>query len=183
MIPSQRGTAPGIETPHPIGALLPGLLQDDEMVQRFTAGLDEVLAPLLLSLDNLGAHLDPALAPMDFVRWLAQWVGLAIDERWGDDHLRALVAGAVDLYRWRGTARGLRDLVAIYSGGEPEIVESGGAIASPTPGGTPPGSDATTVLVRVRVGSEAAVDIDRLDALVASAKPAHLSHRVEVVVG
>ena len=42
-----RGLVDGLASPHPIGALLPALYQEDEFAQRFTSGLDDVLAPAI----------------------------------------------------------------------------------------------------------------------------------------
>ncbi|MFJ6684417.1 phage tail protein [Streptomyces werraensis] len=70
-----RGSLDGLGSSAPIGAMLPAIFADDDLAQRFVAGLDEVLAPLLVVLDNLDAYFDPALAPLDFTRWLADWVG------------------------------------------------------------------------------------------------------------
>jgi phage tail-like protein len=36
--------------------------------------LHEVLAPVVATIDCLGAYLDPALTPEDFLRWLGGWV-------------------------------------------------------------------------------------------------------------
>ncbi|MCP9996844.1 phage tail protein [Streptomyces werraensis] len=70
-----RGSLDGLGSSAPIGAMLPAIFADDDLAQRFVAGLDEVLAPFLVVLDNLDAYFDPALAPLDFTRWLADWVG------------------------------------------------------------------------------------------------------------
>ncbi|MEU0910436.1 phage tail protein [Streptomyces althioticus] len=70
-----RGSVDGLGSSAPIGAMLPAIFADDDLAQRFVAGLDEVLAPFLVVLDNLDAYFDPALAPLDFTRWLADWVG------------------------------------------------------------------------------------------------------------
>ena len=67
-----RGMIEGLETPHPIGFELPGLFHDDDFTQRFTAALDEVIAPIFLTLDALEAYVDPWLAPEDFLGWLKQ---------------------------------------------------------------------------------------------------------------
>lgn len=90
-------------------------------------GLDELL-------DRVPAYLDPERTPAPFLDWLGGWVGLtlradletaalglegeaarAAAER--RERARALVAGAVPLYRLRGTRRGLEELVRILTGG------------------------------------------------------------------
>jgi phage tail-like protein len=175
-----RGLA-DLQTPHPLGSHLPGIYQEDDLFLRFVSAFDVALAPILSTLDNLAAYLDPQLAPDDFVDWLAGWVGFALDERWSLARRREFVRHAVRLYRRRGTVSGLKHQVAIFSGGEVEVIESGGAAWSRTPGGSWPGSAEPGLLVRVHVVPPHDIDIDRLDALVAAAKPAHLPHRVEVV--
>ncbi|NED82085.1 phage tail protein, partial [Streptomyces sp. SID11233] len=79
---------------------------DDDLAQRFVGGLDEVLAPILNVLDCLPAYFDPALAPVDFTRWLAEWVGAETDGDAPEDaeaeaRLRHAVAAAARLHRVR----------------------------------------------------------------------------------
>jgi len=173
----------GLESPHPLGQLLPGLYQDDDFAQRFTAGLDEVLAPVLVTLDGIEAYSDPRLAPADVVGWLAGWVGVELDEAWPVERQRALVAGAARLYAWQGTARGLRELVELYTGATVEIEESGGVAWSATPEAPLPGTPGGRVVVRLRVPDPSAVDLRRLERLVGRATPAELVPYVEVVQG
>ncbi|MGW2090124.1 hypothetical protein ACWCQ6_35010, partial [Streptomyces sp. NPDC001880] len=66
-----RAAVPGLASRYPIGGLLPALYADDDLAQRFTAGLDTVLAPVLSTLDNLPAYFDPLLTPADFLPWLS----------------------------------------------------------------------------------------------------------------
>ncbi|MEU3573930.1 SDR family oxidoreductase, partial [Kitasatospora sp. NPDC036755] len=66
-----RAAVPGLPSPYPIGRLLPAMYADDDFAQRFTAGLDTVLAPVFATLDNLPAYFQPGLAPADFLDWLA----------------------------------------------------------------------------------------------------------------
>ena len=164
-----------------LGSALPGVYQEDELAQRMLDALDQVLAPILCTLDNLDTYLDPALAPEDFVGWLASWVGLVLDESWPVERQRALVGRSHDLFRWRGTARGLSEQVALYTGIVPELSESGGSSWSPTPGGALPGRPKSTLTVTLRVPDPSTIDTRRVEAIVALAKPAHLEHRVKVV--
>jgi phage tail-like protein len=178
-----RGLVPGLATAHPLGPTLPALYQDDDFAQRFLSGLDEVLAPVLSTIDNFDTYLDPALTPDDFLDWLAGWVGMALDDGWEEERRRAIVARAADLYRMRGTAAGLAGQVEIQTGGTVEIVENGATGWSVDPGGDLPGSPDPLVVVRVTIPDPKGIDTGRLDALVSAAKPAHVLHRIEIVKG
>ena len=178
-----RGLIEGLASPHPLEPALPAMLRGEDFLERFTGALDDVLAPALCALDNLTAYLDPELAPADFLAWLGSWLGMALDDDWPLDRRRAMVAHAAALYERRGTVAGLADLVALYTGAPPEIVEGGGTSWSATPGGSLPGTGSPTLVVRARFAGDPPTDADlaRIDALVAAAKPAHLQHTVEVL--
>lgn len=189
---SGRRGVPGLVSPHPIGATLPGLYQDDDLAQRFCAALDEVLAPVLATVDCLPAYLDPALAPPDVLDWLAGWVGLADAVFWPVQRRRALVARAAELHAWRGTPYAVRKLVRLATGLIPEIEDPGGTIWSHEPRSAPPPPGPPELVIRVRVPADPPDDVyspqsesDRtlLTALVRLVAPAHLPWRVEVVTG
>lgn len=175
-----RGDLP-VPTPHPVGRLLPGVYLEDDLAQRFTAGLDDVLAPVFLVLDSLAAYVDPALAPEDFVDYLAGWVGVELDETWPEARRRAVVASAVVAHRRRGTPRGLVEQIRLVAGLDVEMVETGGAVWSAEPGTPAPGSEPPHVTVRVGARDPATVDRARLDRAVREACPAHVTYDVEVV--
>lgn len=170
-----------LPTPHPIGERLPAVYLDDDFTQRFVAALDEVLAPVFLTLDSFPAYLDPRLAPEDFLPWLAGWVALTIDEGWAVQRRRELVAHAVELHRWRGTRRGLAAHVRLLTGGEVDIVDSGRCEWTDRPGEPVPGSGPPRVAVRVRVADPEAVDVAHLRAAVTEAVPAHVRVSVEIL--
>jgi phage tail-like protein len=179
-----RAGIPGAVSPHPIGLALPALYLEDDFVQRFVAGLDEVLAPVLLTLDCLDAYLDPALAPDDFLDWMAGWVAAPMDEAWPASLRRRAVREAAQLHRWRGTTRGAIAELRLLSGGEVELFDSGGVTWSTTPtADVPAGAEPVQVRVRIRVADPARVDQRRLTEVVAQAVPAHVRTAVEVVMG
>jgi phage tail-like protein len=175
-----RGSADGLPTPFPIAGVLPSILREDDFLCRFTESLDAVWAPLFFALDCLDAYVDPSLTPEDFLPWLAGWVGVELDDNWPLERRRMLVREIVGLYRQRGTAVGIRRLVEIYTGVDPEIVETGAVSASEVPGAPLPGSAPAELVVRLRVEDPETFDVHRLDHLVAQAKPAHVPHRIEV---
>ena len=176
-----RGGVAGLASPHPLGLAMPAIYLEDDFTQRFLAALDEVLAPVLLPLDCLDSHFDPALAPEDFLDWLAGWVAVPVDEGWPLRLRRELVRQAVELHRWRGTARGIAAEVRLLTGGDVEVTDSGDAVVPAEPGAAPPIPAApAAVRVRVRVADPAAVDRRRLREVVAASVPAHVYATVDV---
>jgi phage tail-like protein len=185
-------SAAALRTPHPLAELLPGVYREsfideqrrtarESFGSRFLAAFDDVLAPVLATLDNLEAYLDPGTTPEDFLTWLGTWVAAPVDQAWGIDRRRDFVARAAELYRRRGTAAGLREHVAIHTGGTVEIIENGASTWSAKADGKLPGSPEPVVVVRVTVDDPSSIDAQRLDALVRASKPAHVVHRVEVI--
>ena len=147
-----RGLVPEVRTRLSVGATLPAMLQEDPFLQRFTAGLDEVLAPFAATLDSLDRYVDPAVTPEDFLGWLAGWVGLDLDPRWPVDVRRSLLRSVAGVQDARGTTAGLRDEIALLTGCDVEVCDPGGVACSPEPGGSLPAHSGTapagTVVVR-----------------------------------
>ncbi|HEY0638296.1 MAG TPA: phage tail protein [Pseudonocardiaceae bacterium] len=165
----------------PIGTMLPSVYQtEDEFLMRFTSGLDDVIAPVVSTLDCLSAYVDPMLAPPDFLDWLGNWVGL--EATFGDSdvaRMRLAVAEAVRLFRLRGTPAGLRAHLELLTGGQVRIADSGGVAVSTTPNAELPGEDTPRLAVRV-TGADPSV-APLVEAVVRASKPAHVVHAVEVV--
>ncbi|HEU0013460.1 MAG TPA: phage tail protein [Longimicrobium sp.] len=163
-------------------------------------GLDELL-------DRVPGHLDPARAPAAFLDWLAGWVGLTLradletgapGEEAGDaaaaarrERARALVAGAVPLYRLRGTRRGLEELVRVLTGGlSPTIDEMAAAfqvgVSSTVGRDTLLGGGASHFFhVLLRLPQPGPAARRRVEALVRAIldveKPAHTRYRLDVL--
>ncbi|GEC09582.1 phage tail protein [Streptomyces spinoverrucosus] len=174
-----RGTIPGLPTPHPIGRMLPAVYHEDPFAQSFTSGLDDIWAPVIATLDSLDAYIDPALAPEDFLNWLAGWLGITLDEDLPLATRRAVIARCAALYRCRGTATGLRQLLELVFDAQVQLIDSGGVAHSTEPGGADwPGDDTPRLAVRVTRARPPAPA--RVDAVVRAAKPAHVVHKTEV---
>jgi phage tail-like protein len=67
---------------------------------------------------------DPHVAPPEFLDWLSNWTAFTLDLDWPEEQKRALIKRAVDLYRIRGTKRGLSLFLKLFSGHEPDIAEN-----------------------------------------------------------
>ncbi|MFJ8251152.1 phage tail protein [Streptomyces sp. NPDC094466] len=195
-----RGGIPGLPTPHPLIDRLPAVYLEQDFLQRFLAALDDVLAPVLLSIDNLPAHLDPRSAPDDFLDWLAQWVAADLHGGSPPELRRAAVRGAVARHARRGTVGGLAEALRLETGTEPEIVESGGTAWSTGPGTPLPGQGRPWVTIRIRTtgdggdgGDSGGVDGHRsgpgarqpdrvrLEELIGAEVPAHVGFTLELL--
>lgn len=179
----------GLLGPHRLGNLLPAIYRQRaegpgaELLPALVDAWDELLAPVFVALDSLDAYFDPGLTPPGFVDWLGRWVGLDPTQKWPLERRRARIARAVWLFLWWGTRDGIIQYVASFTGLPPErieLLETGGIEVSLEPRAQVSWTAEPRVVVRVSGGAEA-VDRDRLEAIVAAAKPAHVLHEVEVV--
>jgi phage tail-like protein len=179
---SARRAVPGLPSALPLVDRLPLLYADDDFAGRMVAAFDDVLAPVLSTLDCLPAYWDPRIAPEDFVDWLAGWLAADLPPHASAARRRELVAGAVRRHRLRGTVRGLAEQIRLVFGVEAEITDSGGTTWSATAGATCDESAGPALTVRVRVVDPQAVPLRELRALVDAHRPAHVPCTVHVGV-
>jgi len=105
---------------------LPALYtEQDELMGRFVILFESFWQPIEQQIDSIYYYFDPKLAPLDFLPWLATWVDLVLDEQWPEEKRRLLLSAMVQLYRRRGTRRGLQDYLEIYTGRKAQITEHG----------------------------------------------------------
>ena len=90
---------------------------------RMLSLFGDALAEVEDRVDGIHDCLSPERAPAEFLPWLSSWVALVLDETWSVEKRRRLIREALELYRWRGTIRGIQSFVDIYTGIVPEIVE------------------------------------------------------------
>ncbi|HWM85406.1 MAG TPA: phage tail protein [Kofleriaceae bacterium] len=76
------------------------------------------------TLDRGFTYYDPLECPPHFLSWLASWTAMVLDHDWPIEKKRALLKRSVDLYRIRGTARGLALFLKLFIGSEPLIEEN-----------------------------------------------------------
>jgi len=107
---------------------LPGIYQDSDeenadFLQRFllisahlTSGIEE-------RLEYLHEFFDPRLTPSGFLPWLASWLAMPLLEGWDEDKRREIIQRIPELYRLRGTARGLKLALRLFADVKAEIRE------------------------------------------------------------
>ena len=56
----------------------------------------------------------PKVTPSGFLPWLASWIALAYDEKWPIDKFRLLLERSPQLYKKRGTRKGIEEIILLY---------------------------------------------------------------------
>lgn len=167
---------------------LPAVFRGDLFLARFLLIFQSILDPVEETIDNTHHYLDPGTAPTEFLPWLASWVGVSLDPGLDEAHQRELIRQAVELYRWKGTRRGLREELRIRTGGRALIVENFDGMRL--------GQDASLglntnlgvqcdqfVSVTLATNGRRTTSQHEADALVQELKPAHVGHVVRTVPG
>jgi phage tail-like protein len=107
---------------------LPGIYQDaDEdnadFLQRFllisahlTSGIEE-------NLEFVHEFFDPRVTNAKWLPWLASWLAMPLLEGWDEEKRREIMQRTPELYRLRGTARGLKLALRLFADVKAEIHE------------------------------------------------------------
>lgn len=171
-----RRAVEGARSPFPLEGQIPAMLADDPLVCAFLRALDEVMAPVIHTLDCFDAYLDPRLAPPDMTAYLGSWVLADIDNIWDEAAIRDDVAHAHQRASWSGTAHAIRSRLVPREASTVEIDDSGATLVSVSPTSPADWTNAEAPAVRVRID---AADIDRVRHIVSRLVPAHVMHEVE----
>jgi phage tail-like protein len=120
---SLRRYLPGVYGMDPIGA---------DFTDRFTSLFDTTLRSVETRIDTMHELFDPASAPadkpraktpdgtptVDFLSWLASWVGITFGQGWPEAVRRAVLKRAACLFGLRGTYAGVWRLLLTFLGFE-----------------------------------------------------------------
>ncbi|MFI5672686.1 hypothetical protein [Streptomyces sp. NPDC051704] len=114
-------------------AILPESYRQGDFADRYLAGFDDALAPLITALDCLDAYFDPRTAPDDFVTWMLDWSLTGLPACVGSQGRRNALLLGHRLHGLRGTRTGVDLLVRHVLGGRLELTESGGTYCAAGP--------------------------------------------------
>jgi phage tail-like protein len=111
--------------------LLPALYSTREggrdLNERLLAAFDAMRDGVLAEIRALGRVIDPrttdASSSRDFLTWLATWLDVDALRSWPEARRRAVIAHAGDLFRLRGTPRGIALFIELATGHRVTIVE------------------------------------------------------------
>lgn len=145
---------------------LPVAMTEDDFLVRFVTIFQEIGESILQQVDDMPHQFDPTVAAVPMVRAMGAWLGVDwIDPSLEDARQREIVLRYSELVRWRGTARGLRQLLEILTDGDVVIRDSGGVY----PAGEAP---AAAPHVRIEVGRPKLAETDDLVRIVRDELPA-----------
>lgn len=95
---------------------LPLLYREVDFIGRFMKIFEQAYQPVIDSFSVMWANLDPLTSPQKLLPFLAHWVAWQVDSVWDLQQQRRLIRHAVKLYQWRGTRKGLRLYLHLYTG-------------------------------------------------------------------
>ncbi len=93
-------------------------------LREFLWIFDHIYADIQRKLDRVHTYFDPLESPPEFLDWLASWVALTLDQGWPEDKKRKLIRSAIEIYGARGTVRGLKLFLSIFTDVEPRLIEN-----------------------------------------------------------
>lgn len=106
---------------------LPAVYQQDDrsrdFMERYLSLFGTFFDEMEETIDHLARYFDVDSSSGNLLRWLATWLGIAADERWTDEEIRALMKRSPELFQKRGTRAGLEAMIEIFTGQKPYIVE------------------------------------------------------------
>jgi len=133
---------------------------------RFLLPFEGLLRPIEQTVDHFDLYLDPATAPAHFLEELGAWLSLTLDEKWSLEKRRTLVAEASELYKRRGTRKGLARHLEIYTDVVPQITE--------------PENRPHFFQVVLTVPAEKRIDRATIERIIEANKPAHATYSLEI---
>lgn len=95
---------------------LPSIYREVDFVSRLLNIFEQSFEPSVRTLETLWAYLDPLTAPKSLLPFLAYWVGWELIPELDLPRQRYLIRHAIQIYCWRGTKRGLRLYLHLYTG-------------------------------------------------------------------
>ena len=87
------------------------------IIQHLFGSIEQVL-------DQVHLFFDSYETPESFLPWLASWSAMLLEPDWPVNKKRRLIKKAMELYRLRGTVRGLKLFISLFTGFEPHLAEN-----------------------------------------------------------
>ncbi len=138
----------------------------ENFLSRFLAIIESILLPLHWTAENFDLFLAIDSSPTDFLPWLRNWFLLTGAPEWSEKQQRELLADAHRIFSRRGTRWSLEQILSIYIGKRPRIIDDSEDL--------PPHK--FRVLMPVRKGD---VDESFVERIINEHKPAHTQYSLD----
>jgi phage tail-like protein len=102
---------------------LPSNYQENDFLRNFLMIFQHLNNEVGLTIDTMYENFRPMECSAKFLPMLADWFGVDLNQLGGEDEIRKFLQYAIPLYRYRGTALGLRAYLYVVSGIVPQIIE------------------------------------------------------------
>jgi phage tail-like protein len=102
---------------------LPSNYQNNDFLRGFLMIFQHIMNETSSVLDNMHEYFRPMESPQNVLPVLADWLGIHLEMFRGEDEVRRFLQCAIPLYRYRGTAIGLKAHLSIVTNIVPEIIE------------------------------------------------------------
>lgn len=106
---------------------LPEIYQEDKksssFLERFLGIYQSLYQDMSNKITQAASFFDPDVVDGDFLKWLATWLSIDDVYVWSEDKLKYLIKNAMGMYKIRGTTEYLADIIELYTGKKPYIVE------------------------------------------------------------
>lgn len=106
---------------------LPAIYQEDkeskDILERYLSIFQTILEDIEDKIEKTHLLIDPETTRGEFLNWLSSWVGLIREERWSEEKWRKFLGKAIEFFKMRGTREGLSNLIELFTGEKPIIIE------------------------------------------------------------
>lgn len=106
---------------------LPEIYEQDEksasFLERYLGIFQSIYEDMTDKIEELPFLLNPWAAASEQLQWMSQWLAVENQELWTQGQLRFLLANGVRLYQYRGTVGYMKEILRLYTGKEPYIIE------------------------------------------------------------
>ena len=96
---------------------------DTHFLERYLGIFQTFYEEIDAEIADMSHRFDPESTELQFLKWLAGWLHITDTDVWTEEQLRQLLMKAVRLYRMRGTKEALSEIIELYTGEKPFIIE------------------------------------------------------------
>lgn len=106
---------------------LPDIYQENKesasFVERYLGMFQSLYQDMTASIWRVPQYLDVDVASGAFLEWLTSWISIEDSYLWKEEQLRYLLQHGMELYQKRGTVAYLEEMIKLYTGRQPYIIE------------------------------------------------------------